>query len=708
MQKLLVLALLSFGSVHAQNSAAGRTTISGSFDPTRPLAPLPQPLAVSHRAHTTVSPQVQETRQQELVRRRPSYVGPPLLELMDWSAIGRAPSVAARDPLALAPTTSFEGIQQTNFVPPSPDIAAGPEELIMTVHSSVARYTKTGQQTNLVTLQQWFSNILPTICPNGAQACNIFDPSIKYDSLHGRFLILAFAEDALTAKSYFVLSVSNGATYASGWRNWALEGNLNGTTPTFFEVDFPHLGYDNNAVYLTGNMFDALGAFHYSKVRILKKSELYNPATQALTYRDLWDLRNADGSVATTIRPSQLRGAPGTGTPAGILINASDTPAASYLTMWRIENPTGDAPTAVRKTLTGVWPYDDPAQFQGLGAFPFLSAGDTAVLRAVVRNGILYTARNSGYVGVPTTVTYDRIDVNAERVTLQGRHIGGTFFYPAYDVPASLGPGNTLPNKLIAGSSTDANGNLTYVGIPEVKLGEDSYIAGNGRWGDFFGGAIDPVNGGLWVFGEYAKTKATSLGRWGTWTAYFPWSSSPQFTDVTTSSPFYDYINVMKLWSITTGCTADRYCPQDRVTRAQMAVFVVRGVLGDNFTFPAAPYFTDVPATNPFFKYVQKLKELGITEGCGATTFCPDDNVTRAQMATFVVRGKLRSLHGDNFTAPTTAFYTDVPTDNVFFKFVQKLRELGITAGCSATAFCPNEPVTREQMGVFVTRAFLN
>jgi hypothetical protein len=116
-----------------------------------------------------------------------------------------------------------------------------------------------------------------------------------------------------------------------------------------------------------------------------------------------------------------------------------------------------------------------------------------------------------------------------------------------------------------------------------------------------------------------------------------------------------------------------------------------------------------VAATHPFFKYIQKLKELGITAGCSATTFCPDGNVTRGEMAVFLVRGKLSSLHQDNFPFPQTAYFTDVPAAHVFFKFIQKLRELGITTGCgTATTFCPAEPITREQMAVFLTRGFLN
>lgn len=695
--------------VAAQTGAGGHTSISGTLDPNRVPPSLATPNAMPRRMRGRFASADFAARQAALVQRRPGILGPVFVEVR--APLARNPLTPQSDSLFSNPTINFEGIGQTIFVPPSPDIAVGPEDVLLTVHSSIGRYSRNGQQLSLMTLQQFFSSIIPTVCPVGGSAgCHFFDPSIRYDSLHGRFLLLAFSLDVATERTYFVLSVSNGATYASGWRHWALRGNLNGTTETPYEVDFPQVGYDNNAVYLTANMFDALNTLRYAKLRILRKSELYNPATTTLTYRDLWDLRNADNTVATTLRPAQLRGSPGTGTPPGILVNASDVPNASYLTLWRIENPTSDTPSAVRTTLSGVWAYDYPAAFPSLGSTQYLSAGDSAVLKAILRNGILYTARNTGYVNTPTTVTYDRIELATNAVTLQARYVGGHFFYPAFDVPASHGPANAPPSKLITGSSTDNSGALTYIGIPGVIAGEDSYSIFNGRWGDYFGGAIDPVYGGLWVYGEYAKRRSGPNGVWGTRCAYFPWATSPQFTDVSSSSPFADYINVIRLWGITSGCGAQTFCPQDPVTREQMAAFLVRAVLGaDSFTFPTTPYFTDVAASHPYFRYIQKLRELGITQGCSPTAFCPSNRVSREQMAAFLVKAKLRSLHGDNFPFPSAPFFSDVSASSPFFPYIQKLRELGITQGCgSGSTFCPASDIRREEMAVFLARAFLN
>lgn len=181
-----------------------------------------------------------------------------------------------------------------------------------------------------------------------------------------------------------------------------------------------------------------------------------------------------------------------------------------------------------------------------------------------------------------------------------------------------------------------------------------------------------------------------------------------QFTDVGTQHPFVEYINYLKFNAITTGCTgsATLYCPEDAMTRAEMAAFVVRSLLGENFSYGTAPYFTDVPSGHAAFRYIQKLKELGVTNGCTTTAYCPEATVTRGQMAAFVVRAVLGITAAEMFPYPTEPYFSDVPAGHPFFAYIQKLRELGITGGCTATTYCGEDGNTRSQMAVFVTRAF--
>ena len=70
-----------------------------------------------------------------------------------------------------------------------------------------------------------------------------------------------------------------------------------------------------------------------------------------------------------------------------------------------------------------------------------------------------------------------------------------------------------------------------------------------------------------------------------------------------------------------------------------MAAFIIRAKFGETFSYTTTPYFSDVPSTNPFFKYVQKLKDDGITTVTG--TYGVDNIVTRAQMAAFLARAFL-------------------------------------------------------------------
>ena len=129
--------------------------------------------------------------------------------------------------------------------------------------------------------------------------------------------------------------------------------------------------------------------------------------------------------------------------------------------------------------------------------------------------------------------------------------------------------------------------------------------------------------------------------------------------------------------------------------------------MGDTFTYQATPYFTDVPISHPYFKYVQKMKELGITSGCGPTTYCPGDAVTRGQMAVFIIRARLGITAEDSFTFPATPYFSDVPSSDPYFGFIQKMKDLGITTGCSAMTYCPGDATTRGQMAVFITRGLL-
>ncbi|MBL8211315.1 MAG: PQQ-dependent sugar dehydrogenase [Bryobacterales bacterium] len=180
-----------------------------------------------------------------------------------------------------------------------------------------------------------------------------------------------------------------------------------------------------------------------------------------------------------------------------------------------------------------------------------------------------------------------------------------------------------------------------------------------------------------------------------------------RFSDVPASHPFFDSIGLLQSREVSPGCGGTRYCPEEDMLRSEMAAFLVRVLFGETFLYSSTPYFTDVPATHPYFRYVQKLRETGITAGCTTTTFCPADTVTRGQMAAFLVRARLGITDADRFPVQPAPLFADVPPNDPFFAYIQKLKELGITTGCTPDRFCPGDETTRGQMAVFIARAFL-
>jgi subtilisin family serine protease len=196
--------------------------------------------------------------------------------------------------------------------------------------------------------------------------------------------------------------------------------------------------------------------------------------------------------------------------------------------------------------------------------------------------------------------------------------------------------------------------------------------------------------------------KLSTGGRINAYRALAKTGGIPEFYDVPREHWAFSYINAIYQAGITTGCGQGTYCPENPVTRDQMAAFIIRAMFGEIFTYSPTPYFLDVPSSHWAFKYIQKLKELDITQGCSSNTFCPSSLVTRDQMAAFIIRAKI----GEDFSYDLDPYFTDVPSSHWAFDYIQKLRELGITTGCGSDRYCPNDMATRDQMAAFLYRAF--
>jgi RHS repeat-associated protein len=179
------------------------------------------------------------------------------------------------------------------------------------------------------------------------------------------------------------------------------------------------------------------------------------------------------------------------------------------------------------------------------------------------------------------------------------------------------------------------------------------------------------------------------------------------FADVPQGAPFQREIEALKSAGVTAGCslTPLDYCPNDNITRGQMAVFLLAAKEGPGYTPPACvqQIFADVPCAAPYAAWINELSRRGITGGCSTSPlmYCPNDNVSNAVMSVYVIA----SL-GVSPPACSAAPFADVPCSAFASQFIAEEARRQITTGCGGGNFCPNALVTRAQMAGLLVHTF--
>ena len=168
------------------------------------------------------------------------------------------------------------------------------------------------------------------------------------------------------------------------------------------------------------------------------------------------------------------------------------------------------------------------------------------------------------------------------------------------------------------------------------------------------------------------------------------------FTDIC-GSPFRADIEWLAKEGLTSGCdpTKKLYCPDAAVSRGQMAAFLAAAL-----KLPAGPdAFTDDDGS-PYEAAIDSVAAAGISSGCAKDPprYCPDDGVTRGQMAVFLANALGLPDGPDAFTDDDGSPYE---------KAINAIAAAGITSGCDAKQklYCPAQGVSRGQMAAFLHKA---
>ncbi|HUS16848.1 MAG TPA: S-layer homology domain-containing protein, partial [Chloroflexia bacterium] len=149
------------------------------------------------------------------------------------------------------------------------------------------------------------------------------------------------------------------------------------------------------------------------------------------------------------------------------------------------------------------------------------------------------------------------------------------------------------------------------------------------------------------------------------------------FSDVPPGSTFYPWISDLVRLGAISGYSDCTFRPSNNITRGQFTKVLVLA-FGLPINTAGGPHFTDVPASSPFYAYIETAYNRGIISGYGDGTFRPDTNITRGQLAKLVANGR-----GWPLVTPTTPSFRDVPATNAFYPFIETSYARGVISGYS-------------------------
>ena len=450
-------------------------------------------------------------------------------------------------------------------IPPDPSGAAGPDHVVNVVNSSIQWFAKSGGAAqNTQSLKSFFANVPVT---------GTFDPKVIYDPHAGRFVVVTLervfatpaAANSPSNQSKIFVAVSDDSDPNGTWYRTMIDAKTTiGTSERW--ADFPGIAVDEEAIYITNNMFGFAGTQPFGGVRlwILPKASFYSGGVAVVNKYDPIGLANAnaegEGAVATTAQPALAFDAPaGFGTYLMQYGGLSDG-VTIYLGMIEIRNPV-PSPSFVGHFV----PIGLAANYDNL-AFGFPGAQQLGSTRTIATNDRRVSQTptlrlNNVYLAAPmlapvtagadanqVTARWFRVNVTNTSAPVLADHgpIGGEqiapgthTFFPSVAANcsgdmaigfAASGP-NIHPGAYFTGrQAADAAGTTNAPGT--LRAGVDVYVrafqpnpasTATSRWGDYTGTSVDPSDNTFWVFNEYALTQGTIIasvgpheqGRWG-------------------------------------------------------------------------------------------------------------------------------------------------------------------------------------------------
>lgn len=416
----------------------------------------------------------------------------------------------------------FEGPNEsdTDEIPPDPQVAAGPNNVVVLINSLIAIYDKSGNaQGAFQPLSSFFSSL--------NVVGSIFDPRIIYDDTDNRFILTAAEIDFTNLMNGNVLvAVSQTSDPTGIWNKFAVdfEGqNLSNSGNTF--PDFPTLGLSSLAIYISTGQFTLNAScistdasecsFSDTWIKVIGLAELLS-GSPALNITTFQDVRTASGAPAFSIEPAVTYG-----TSSAEFLVAADFTANPGNTLNVFSINTSGTPSLSAADLPvpqfGLPP--DATQPDN----SLVATNDFRLLNAVWSNNVLWTAQNvGGENGNAIAQWYEISAASLSSVALKdsGTISGsGDAYFPEIsvkpngDVGVAFTTSSVLQfasSALTGRASADAAGAMRSPAI--YRAGTANYSDFALRWGDYSGIGVDPDGNSIWMISEYAGSPDPHFG----------------------------------------------------------------------------------------------------------------------------------------------------------------------------------------------------
>jgi Fe-S cluster biogenesis protein NfuA len=443
------------------------------------------------------------------------------------------------------------------FIPPDPNGASGPNQVVDIVNSAIEWYSKAGVFQGRQSLVGFFAPLSPQADP--------FDPKVIYDRASNRWLVVAleFTDTALgdtASTSRVLLAASDDSDPNGTWFESAINSDLTIGGKSAW-ADFPGIAVNGNAIFVTANMFRFFGDGGNGvgeRLFVIDKTSLYAGGSASANVYD--PLALAPGSAGPlTLQPAEIIGTGPSGVGTYLVgYDGLNNGASTFLEVIKVANPLGTPTFTASFVQWGSVGAGDNLS-TGLpdapqtGTTRTLDSGDRRVSQTpIVRDGKLYlaaeTVPGSGVNSGQATARWWALNTSdlslSDTGVVGGEDIApGTYtLYPSVAVNAAdeigisfaaTGPTIHPGSYYTVHRPSDAAGTVEPVGT--LRAGTDYYVrtfennsTSPSRWGDFTGISVDPSNDStFWIFNQSAIARGTTGvggcpfacvedGRWGT------------------------------------------------------------------------------------------------------------------------------------------------------------------------------------------------